>query len=138
MKVSPAPLNRGGAARALTTTRHAQAINARSIKKVAEAKARKKRRTERALTKIRKKSLALSEKADLSEREKASEMSRLSRKKLTQAECAIGTFHAEHYLPALEKLAYHRPHCQILGKDHCAGARRAAFRHRPSVRTRRD
>ncbi len=84
MKVSPAPLNRGGAARALTTTRHAQAINARSIKKVAEAKARKKRRTERALTKIRKKSLALSEKADLSEREKASEMSRLSRKKLTQ------------------------------------------------------
>merc|ERR1712159_897014 len=33
---------------------------------------------------IRKKSLALSEKADLSEREKASEMSRLSRKKLTQ------------------------------------------------------
>ena len=84
MKVTPAPLNRGGAARALTTTRHAQAINARSIKKVAEAKARKKRRTERALTKIRKKSLALSEKADLSEREKASEMSRLSRKKLTQ------------------------------------------------------
>ena len=61
---------------ALTTTRHAQAINARSIKKVAEAKARKKRRTEQALTKIRKKSLALSEKADLSEREKASEMSR--------------------------------------------------------------
>ena len=51
---------------------------------MAEAKARKKRRTERALTKIRKKSLALSEKADLSEREKASEMSRLSRKKLTQ------------------------------------------------------
>lgn len=61
-----------------------------------------------------------------------------SRKKLTQMECAIGTFHAEHYLPALEKLAYHRPHCQILGKHHCGGARRAAFRSRPSVRTRRD
>ena len=51
---------------------------------MAEAKARKKRRTERALTKIRKKSLALSEKADLSEREKATEMDRLSRKKLAQ------------------------------------------------------
>lgn len=61
-----------------------------------------------------------------------------SRKKLTQAECAIGTFHTEHYLPALEKLAYHRPHCQILGKHHCAHARKIAFRRRPSVRTRRD
>ena len=44
----------------------------------------------------------------------------------------------EHYLPAMEKLACHRPHVQILGKDHCAGARRVAFRHRPTVRTRRD
>ena len=62
-----------------------------------------------------------------------------SRKKLTQVpKCPIGTFLKEHYLPAMEKLAYHRPHVQILGKDHCAGARRVAFRHRPSVRTRRD
>ena len=61
-----------------------------------------------------------------------------SRKHLTLINCAIGTFHQEYYLPALEKLAYHRPHCRILGKEKCGAARLAAFKSHPSVRTRRD
>jgi len=52
--------------------------------------------------------------------------------------CAIGTFHEKYYQPALEKLAYHRPHCRMLGKEKCGAARLAAFKRRPSVRTRRD
>ena len=61
-----------------------------------------------------------------------------SRKKLTLRECSIGIFHEEYYLPALEKFAYHRPHCRILGKDQCGKERLAAYKRRPSVRTRRD
>ena len=61
-----------------------------------------------------------------------------SRKHLTLMECAIGTFHTEYYLPSLEKLAYHRPHVKILGKGYCGAARLAAFKRKPSVRTRRD
>ena len=47
-----------------------RAINASSIKKVGEAKARKARRRQRALTKIKKKANAIASKEDLSEREK--------------------------------------------------------------------
>ena len=47
-------------------------------------------------------------------------------------------FHRDYYLPALEKLTYHRPHCRILGKDHCGAARLAAHKRKPSIRTRRD
>ena len=61
-----------------------------------------------------------------------------SRKGLTEMQCAIGTFHENYYQPALEKLAYHRQHCRILGKDHCGAERLAAFKRKPSVRTRRD
>jgi hypothetical protein len=61
-----------------------------------------------------------------------------SRKHLTLLERPIGVFHRDYYLPSLEKLAYHRPHCRILSKDHCGNARLAAFKRRPSVRTRRD
>ena len=61
-----------------------------------------------------------------------------SRKHLTDMEETMGVFHRDYYLPSLEKLAYHRPHCRILGKDHCGKARLLAFKRRPSVRTRRD
>ena len=61
-----------------------------------------------------------------------------TRKQLTlMKDVPIGTFHVKHYLPALEKLAYHRPHCRILGKDHCGAERLAAFKRKPSIRTRR-
>jgi len=59
-------------------------INSRTIKKVAEAKARKKRRMDRALTKVRKKANAVAEKSDLTEREKAKEVEKLYKKKITQ------------------------------------------------------
>jgi hypothetical protein len=61
-----------------------------------------------------------------------------SRKHLSEEECAMGTFHAKYYQPALEKLAYHRPHVRILGKSCCGSARFEAFKRKPSVRTRRD
>ena len=61
-----------------------------------------------------------------------------SRKHLTLMECAFGTFHTDYYQPSLEKLAYHRPHVKILGKAYCGAARLAAFKRKPSVRTRRD
>ena len=51
-----------------------RAINASSIKKVGEAKARKARRRQRALTKIKKKASQIASKSDLSEREKSKEV----------------------------------------------------------------
>ena len=57
-------------------------ITARSIGKVAEAKARKQRRMNRALTKLRKKANQIVNKDDLSEREKAREVEKLYKKKV--------------------------------------------------------
>ena len=54
-----------------------RAINASSIKKVGEAKARKARRRQRALTKIKKKASQIASKSDLSEREKSKEVEKL-------------------------------------------------------------
>ena len=54
-----------------------RAINASSIKKVGEAKARKARRQQRALTKIKKKASQIASKSDLSEREKSKEVEKL-------------------------------------------------------------
>lgn len=59
-------------------------INSRTIKKVAEAKARKRRRATRALTKVRKKATALAEKSDMSEREKSKEVAKLYKSKLSE------------------------------------------------------
>jgi AdoMet-dependent rRNA methyltransferase SPB1 len=59
-------------------------INTCTIKKVAEAKARKRRRATRALTKVRKKATALAEKSDISEREKSKEVAKLYRTKLSE------------------------------------------------------
>merc|ERR1719183_1807244 len=57
-------------------------ITAHSIGKVAEAKARKQCRMQRALTKVKKKAEAVAAKEDLSEREKAREVEKLYNKKL--------------------------------------------------------
>ena len=54
-----------------------RSINASSIKKVGEAKARKARRQQRALTKIKKKASQIASKSDLSEREKSKEVEKL-------------------------------------------------------------
>ena len=54
-----------------------RAINASSIKKVGEAKARKARRQQRALTKIKKKASQIASKSDMSEREKSKEVEKL-------------------------------------------------------------
>ena len=62
------------------------AINVRSIKKVAEAKARKTRRLQRALTKVRKKANAVAAKTDISEREKSREIEKMYKKKLGRKE----------------------------------------------------
>ena len=61
-------------------------ITARSIGKVAEAKARKQRRLNRALTKLKKKANAIASKEDLSEREKAREVEKLYKKKIDKKE----------------------------------------------------
>ena len=61
-------------------------ITARSIGKVAEAKGRKMRRMQRALTKLRKKANAVVNKEDLSEREKAREVDKLYKKKVNSRE----------------------------------------------------
>jgi len=57
-------------------------ITAHTIGKVAEAKARKQRRLQRALTKIKKKAEAVASKEDLSEREKSREIEKMYKKKL--------------------------------------------------------
>ena len=61
-------------------------ITAHSIGKVAEAKARKQRRTQRALTKLKKKANAIANKEDLSEREKSREVEKLYKKKIDKKE----------------------------------------------------
>mmetsp|Transcript_20527 Transcript_20527/g.62605 ORF Transcript_20527/g.62605 Transcript_20527/m.62605 type:complete len:970 (-) Transcript_20527:306-3215(-) len=61
-----------------------KSINSRTIKKVAEAKARKQRRMNRALTKVRKKANAVAEKSDMSEREKSKEVAKLYKSKLSE------------------------------------------------------
>ena len=61
-------------------------ITARTLGKVAEAKARKQRRLQRALTKLKKKANAVASKEDLSEREKAREVEKMYKKKLQPKE----------------------------------------------------
>ena len=63
----------------------------------------------------------------------------VTRKRLTLMEEPIGNFICNHYLPAMVKYSYHRPHVIILGKKHCGAMRVNAFKNSPgSVKTRRD
>ena len=62
-----------------------------------------------------------------------------TRKHLTLLSRPIGTFLEEFYLPALDVYAYHRPHCQILGKSECGTLRHLAFLSKAtSIKTIRD
>jgi AdoMet-dependent rRNA methyltransferase SPB1 len=57
-------------------------ITARTIGKVAEAKARKQRRLQRALTKLKKKAEGIANNSDMSERDKSQEIEKMYKKKL--------------------------------------------------------
>ena len=43
-------------------------------------------------------------------------------------ETKIPGFHTSFYIPAIQKLAFHLAHVQILGKNHCG--QRTAFKQR--------
>ena len=59
-----------------------------------------------------------------------------TRKHKTQLTRPIGIFHRDHYLPSLDKLAYHAWHVTMLGKQHCGTARaKATEDHRGPPRT---
>lgn len=74
---------------AVTALRARQrALDARPIKKVAEAKARKKFKAVQKLQKAMKKAEGVNESADISEREKAQQIEKLMRKGLTKAKKA--------------------------------------------------
>ena len=42
----------------------------------------------------------------------------------------ISDFHTSFYIPAIQKLAFHLPHVQILGTNHCGTMRRTASKRR--------
>ena len=43
-------------------------------------------------------------------------------------ETTISNFHTSFYIPEIQKLAFHLPHVQILGKNHCGGFRQTSFK----------
>ena len=45
-------------------------------------------------------------------------------------ETAISNSHTSFYITAIYKLAFHIPHVQILGKNHCGDSRQTAFKRR--------
>ena len=47
-------------------------------------------------------------------------------------ETTISNFHTSFYIPAIQKLAVHIQHVQILGTNHCSGSYRTAFKCRKS------
>ena len=47
-------------------------------------------------------------------------------------ETTISNFHENFYIPEIQKLAFHIPHVQILGMNHCGGSRQTAFKRRES------
>ena len=44
-------------------------------------------------------------------------------------ETKIYSFHTRFYIPEIQKLAFHIPHLQILGTNHCGDSRRTTFKH---------
>ena len=55
-----------------------------------------------------------------------------TRKYLVIMETTIYNFHTTFYIPEIQKLAFHIPHVQILGTNHCGDSRRTAFKRRES------
>ena len=54
------------------------------------------------------------------------------RKELVMMETTIYNFHTSFYISAIQKLAFHIPHVQILGTNHCGDSHRTAFKRRKS------
>ena len=56
-------------------------------------------------------------------------------------ETTISNYRTSFYIPSIQKLEFHIPHVQILGKNHCGDSRWTAFKRRESfqdVLCRRD
>ena len=51
-----------------------------------------------------------------------------TRKELAMMETTISNFHTILYIPEIQKLAFHIPHVQILGINHCGKSRQTAFK----------
>ena len=47
-------------------------------------------------------------------------------------ETTISNFHTSLYITEIHKLAFHIPHVQILGKNHCGNSHRTEFKCRES------
>ena len=53
-----------------------------------------------------------------------------TRKELVMMDKTISEFHTSFYILAIQKLDFHLPHVQILGKNHCGAMRHTAFKRR--------
>ena len=49
---------------------------------------------------------------------------------MTETKCS--NFHISFYIAAIQKLAFHLPHVQILGINHCGDSCRTVFKRRES------
>ena len=47
-------------------------------------------------------------------------------------EKTIPNFHASFFIPEIQKLAFHIPHIQIIGTDHCGDYLQTAFKRHKS------
>ena len=56
-----------------------------------------------------------------------------TRKELVMMETIISKFHTSFYIPEIQKLAFHIPHVQILGTNHCGNSRQTEFKLNESV-----
>ena len=55
-----------------------------------------------------------------------------TRKKVVMMKTTISNFCTSFYIPEIQKLSFHIPHVQILGKNHGGDSRRTAFKRRES------
>ena len=53
-----------------------------------------------------------------------------ARKEVLTMETNIYNIHTSFYIPEVQKLAFHIPHVQILGKNHCGDSRQTEFKRR--------
>ena len=53
-----------------------------------------------------------------------------TRKEVVVMETIISNFHTSLYIPEINKLAFHTPHVQILGTNHCGDSRWTMFKRR--------
>ena len=55
-----------------------------------------------------------------------------TRKELEMMETTIYNFHTSFYIPEIQKLAFHIPHVQIVGTNHCGDSHRIVFKRHKS------